>query len=392
MEGNKNNQHQEKVALLDEFFERILCISPVIATGRDGIVLRVDLSNLSPEMINALNDSGIELLKDDEYAVKMLKIYRPGTGEKEYNTQMTAYNLLNSLENVAKVPKPIILKVQHLSEADKSHLKLYLPFVQDDAELILMDYVDGNDLATIIYDFILAGSNYDKVLLENMEFQEKQLLVAKILNLETPNNSNPGNFIELVALRDNLRKIMNYLKRNGFHIDQSALDKIHNALKVLESNKIFHNDLHERNVMLDRNGNPFLIDFGRAVFDKNNQGNDDFAIIRRYSVLNQTESENRNRWFDFIKEVSYSEKHLKIVEKWKNHITNGEGRLVFYEVLSSAADDTDYIRALGYLLYIYNNSNEKTRSGIKEILDDLGHSLSMEHRKAILRDLRKNLD
>ena len=374
---------------MDNFFEQMLHTSPVVASGRDGIILQVNISNFGPEDTETMRQNGIEITAD-EYALKMLKIYRPGDGAKEYQIQKEAYEILAGHDDMAHVPKPIVMKLQQLSEHDREYLRSYAPFIDNEAELILMDFIEGTDLATYIYNFILSRNGYDEQMVANMSFEQKHSLIGGILNFEKAKNADSGDFRELYALRENMRKLMIYLKKKDFHIDQNFLDKIKNAVELLEAKGIFHNDLHDRNVMIGKDGNPYIIDFGRSVRDKSDQESDDIAIVRRYEELNKTEKiDGAKEWLDIENKILKSERWLKILEKMESYLLNGEKNKVVNCVISESADDNKFLNYLGVLIILFKKTDQK--NDVLDIIEQLGLVLKREFLKAKLSDLKKYL-
>ena len=75
------------------------------------------------------------------------------------------------------------------------------------------------------------------------------------------------------------------MKDNDITIDKRIIDKVINTVNLLNENDIYHNDLHERNIMikLDKDGNPldvFIIDFGKA--SENERTSTDNNVIKGY--------------------------------------------------------------------------------------------------------------
>jgi|SRR3989344_1621314 len=46
---------------IESFFEEILHTSPVVASGRDGIILKVDMSNFNSSLIEKINNKEIKI-------------------------------------------------------------------------------------------------------------------------------------------------------------------------------------------------------------------------------------------------------------------------------------------------------------------------------------------
>jgi len=379
---------------IESFFEEILHTSPVVASGRDGIILKVDMSNFNSSLIEKINNKEIKISIGEGYALKILKIYREGDGEREYNIQKAAYEALENIDDIAKIPKPILVKKQHLSDADKEYLKKYNYFFSDDAEIILMDYIEGKDLAVIIYDFVLSNNGYDINVLENMDFEQKQETISNLLNFEIAKNANPGDFRDAISKRDNLRKLMNYLKKSNFYIKQDILDQIKEALNILESKGIFHNDLHERNIMISDDGKPYIIDFGRSANNKNDPASDDFAVIRRFSALNKekTNEYDLKYWEDLEEKISKSKKWTPILKEWGKNITKKGKNIIYSTILSESVNENLFEQSLGALLYLFNTVNKENKDKILEIITQLSLSLKTEYTKRKIKNLKNYIE
>lgn len=373
---NINNEKESIESFLDEAIHQ----SPIIGSGRDGIVLKVNTKNLSKqssEAIKSINqEDGGEV---NDFAIKILKIYRPGTGSIEFDFQKKAYEILKKEAGCAKVPKPILLHTKHLSESDILFLKNQNHALEEDAEIILMDFVNGKDLATHIYDFILSVNGYDDESILNMSFLQKQSFISAILNFEQPQN-NLDDFKNIISERDNLRKMINYLRKRKFVINQEVLTKIERAIEVLESNFIFHNDLHERNVMIDENGEVFIIDFGRSVNNKADQEKDDQDIVRRYRDIDSQDDKLIEN--DFIKDIiNIQEKNKDIREnskKWQVYIEQNNYIPIIRSIVSNSAVESYLKKDVSKIVYIYNNSNQETKTKIIFILNELKTTIQKE--------------
>lgn len=373
---NINNKKESIESFLDEAIHQ----SPIIGSGRDGIVLKVNTKNLSKQSSEAIKSINQEDEGEvNDFAIKILKIYRPGTGSIEFDFQKKAYEILKKETGCAKVPKPILLHTKHLSESDILFLKNQNHALEEDAEIILMDFVNGKDLATHIYDFILSVNGYDDESILNMSFLQKQSFISAILNFEQPQN-NLDDFKNIISERDNLRKMINYLRKRKFVINQEVLTKIERAIEVLESNFIFHNDLHERNVMIDANGEVFIIDFGRSVNNKADQEKDDQDIVRRYRDIDSQDDELIEN--DFIKDIiNIQEKNKDIREnskKWQVYIEQNNYIPIIRSIVSNSAVESYLKKDISKIVYIYNNSNQETKTKIIFILNELKTTIQKE--------------
>ena len=392
MEGTNSfekTERKESSENPDEFFEEVLRTSPIIASGRDGIILKIDLAKFDPSTVQMMQNNGIQISAEDGYALKVLKIYRPGEGKREYDAQMEAYELLKDVSNTAKIPKPIVVRAQHLSETDKQYLNKYNIFLGNDAEVILMDFIEGKDLANYVYDFVLSKYGYDNYAVQNMSFEQKHETISGLLNFRIPKNSMAGDFRDVINRRDNVKKLMNYLKKSDFHLDQGILDQIKEALKTLGENKIFHNDLHERNLMIGSDGIPYIIDFGRTVRDKSKHHYDDFAVVRRFEDLNKEKeigSNNSEYWHDLADRISKSKKWKVTLKKWEESIRNENIDAVFNNILSESAEESRLEQSLAALAHLLEILGSEYKPKIIEVANNLQNSVVAEYAKRKVGD------
>lgn len=357
----------------ESVFETIIHRSPVVGSGKDGIILKVDTTTLDESVIEQLRSEGIDLEQGD-FAIKVIKIYRPGTAQKEYDLHTKAYNILSKIEDTANIPKPILIKKCHINSVDSHFLNKYGAVLEDEAEIIVMDFIDGKDIATIIYDYILEKNRYDDSMINNLDFDSKQEIVNNILQFTTPSNRVQGDFRDIISMRDNVRKLLDYLRSKNFSFDSAVLDQLKKSIEVLESNGIFHNDLHERNIMIDSNGKPYIIDFGKTVTDRSDMASDDFAIIKRLESLKQ-----RGDSMDDIENFKRSaERTLKspkmgeMMATFKTQLEAGQYDRIINNIASSAADQSRFLQLLTVIANIYLSSDRtELKNSILSMLDKI---------------------
>jgi serine/threonine protein kinase len=237
-----------------------------------------------------------------------------------------------------------------------------------------MDYIDGVDLAVYIYDFLLTKlRNFEQDTLENMSFIDKQNHIAEILNLEFPNNDE--SFKVAIANRDNLKKLVSKLQKINFHIDEEFINKISASIKALEENGIFHNDLHERNIIMGKDGKPYLIDFGRSVQDKDKQTSDDEALVRRLNEINTKKETKENldeirKWEKFGDREPLKDEATKFQEFLD---TNKSEKIKNYlKAYTTQEKEFDHILALLNFLINKNAKQRKKRlDTVVAIIDSL---------------------
>ena len=199
-------------------------------------------------------------------------------------------------------------------------------------EVFIMDFVEGKDLATLMYEFVLKKKGYEAEDIEKMEFDEKHLLVTKFLEYAVAggkdHNEGRRALEEAAVAKENSDKLYKFLKQKGFILDKNFLNKIEKSLLILAKNNIRHNDMHERNIMKDTDGEPVIIDFGRSKHNDNDEISDDFAAIKRWKYLTTTPEEDvKHEREEEITKMQEKETFIKTNKKWIEKTENIKKRL-----------------------------------------------------------------
>src|SRR3989344_3959604 len=136
---------------------------------------------------------------------------------------------------------------------------------------------------------------------ERIEEEEMSRRVGLVLDFEAPPVSVSGDDVakNIITNARNGTKLSKYLRDQEIILDKKIFSKVEQATRVLHANSFFHNDLHERNVMLDlaEDGQVqevYLIDFATA----DSRANDDLVgsdldIVKKYSSLTQSRAEQQ---------------------------------------------------------------------------------------------------
>lgn len=300
---------------VDALLEEMLRESEEVGHGQDGVILKIDLSVISAEHRNILAQNGIlSPVEVNEVAVKVLKIYHPGKGDQEYRTQKKAREALAGASNAARVPDTTVARDQHLDKDTRDRLKSYGAQLEDKAEIIVMDYIDGKNLGALLYEFVLQKIGYTPDQLASLSYSQKEQLVAQELKFEVPNLAVAENAQEVRAalgLTDdrNDEKLFRYLKRQGMRLDPAIFEKVDNAIRILHQNGIHHNDLHKGNVMIDSKGEVYIIDFGRSHEEKRDGDIPDTKLSEKWRKLSVSDEEEQEQIY------AHELAQLKDVEK-----------------------------------------------------------------------------
>jgi tRNA A-37 threonylcarbamoyl transferase component Bud32 len=352
----RENQAQETEAnkeYLESFMLTALLGSRTINSGNNGLIKKIKTADLPPELRAYLEKIAPDNMENkDNFVFKMIKIYSQGKGKNEFIAQKEAYDLLRRQANsqpaiYAKIPKPYLYHEITLNEELKNILEVDgLIFFENKVEVILMDFVDGDDLATTLFKEVLKRHDKSRHIrpeeIDCMNIENLQAEVWRVLDLKLPGGKSSDKQIRAFEQRkvfnENGDKIINFLKKSGFRLDESALVKVENTINLLHQNGMFHRDLHERNIILNER-DVFVIDFGAAkkISSKNEDPYEDelggkklvsdTMLTKRYKDLSGGNDKNREGSIELIAELASLRKRLKINEIFKNYKNLNEDNL-----------------------------------------------------------------
>lgn len=276
-EGRSRERLEELEAAIAARYEDFLIEHDPVNAGNDGLIYRMTIDEMAEDLKLALSDEGVEV--EGSSAVKLLKVYNHGKARQEYEMQLKAYELTEKKaadgERVARVPRPIECRSFSIQESTRKMLNGRGAALSGrQVEIVTMDFVPGRDISEICNSWILdhAPSEYASMV-ETID-PENHLDVMKAVSIilkfnHMPPRGTPEENIELADRRD---KTIRFLKRTGFVLADSVVEKIANTRRLLEGKGVYHNDDHERNFMVvgdptGKTGEPevYQIDFGRAA-------------------------------------------------------------------------------------------------------------------------------
>ncbi len=335
----------EKEFIDESRYENFILKAKKVNEGNRGTINLVETKDLPEELLmNADLEDSLEIGKNPEFAMKMLKIYSSGEGRREFEMQQKAYDIIarrsreEKGKDFAKIPKPIFFKeVKITNPALIEKLKSEGVIIyQNKAEIIIMDYVHGEDFATRIYKEVVKRHSKTTDMLDSSrnlhEHHLKELIarVGEALDFEAPGKKSRDmglrNYEEEAVNKSNMKKILKYLESSDFVLDENIIKKLKNSMEALHEQGFYHGDAHERNIMLD-NGDVYLVDFGSSYLKGENieliHGGhrlvSDDTVIRRYETLTLKQ---RTEEKDII------ELKLKI-KKLKSKLGNNAGWMEF---------------------------------------------------------------
>jgi tRNA A-37 threonylcarbamoyl transferase component Bud32 len=327
----------EKKELEGGIFEHLIEGSRVIGTGKDGVVFRLSPEEMDPPEVETLTHSGV--LSEDEieaHAIKVLKVYQLGKAQEEYVLHVRASEILQEAggytAELCCVPKISLAIHQHLTERAQKLLNSHDAKLGREAELLLMEYVDGKDLGTVMYEHVLKHDGLSDVDYVDMSYDEKEAEVGRIVGFEIPNlegkTPEEEQSARSITFARNEQKLIKYLRHSGFVLSPEVLTRIENTINVLHKKGFYHNDLHKRNVMIGVDGHVFLIDFGRSGARPEEGGLDDVAGIRMWKPLTMTENaeteqkrlQDKKQWEGVYGQMMRSEKYKEEINKLRDEV------------------------------------------------------------------------
>ncbi len=404
---NSSVENLEKEKILDFLLKFSILKSQTINQGTNGIIKRIDAENFPQALLEYFKERGI-INSDNrnDLVFKIIKIYSGGRGRKEYERQSKAYEIVQNkiLENdgkeYASIPKPYYYKELEIDSELKQMAKNDgMKPNQKKLEVLLMDFIDGNDLATMLYREVLKR-HPDTVHLKEEEINQMSITelekeVSSCLRFNVPGgkNSNPGEnaFEAEIVFNENTKRMIDFLKRKGVKLNREIFEKLKNTIDLLHSNGFFHRDLHERNVMLS-DDNIFIIDFGESISNvlpefkegvynetmSDKKWIDDKNILNKYKSLADKNDPRFSKEFqEFLEEMDFVVKDEVFISKIKSY-----GKVAPDEVDKISSDiASEFDPFLGDLFY-----NVKFLA-IKNFLDKL---TSSEKKEALERITEKN--
>ncbi len=141
----------------ERLLEAVLLNGTKIDEGSQGVVFEINLIDCPDEFKKYIFGKSADI-PQEKLAAKILKIYFQGQGKHEAEMQQRAFEIIDKEQNedLAKIPEMLFykeLKIKTRTLQDK--LKNSGVKFSNQIEIIFMDYIEGEDLATYIYKKIL---------------------------------------------------------------------------------------------------------------------------------------------------------------------------------------------------------------------------------------------
>lgn len=261
----------EEEALSD--FEALLIEASKINEGKEGIITMLSFKDMPQPIREVLLGEHKESF--GEFAMKIIKIYQAGKGKAEFEAQQAAYQALVGHADAAQVPRPYLYRDVPVKSAEaRRMLSSRYGYDEDtmNVEILVMDLIDGDDLGTLM---LKEAIRRDKHKLVNLKDRVDGMGVNDLMDRvgAALGYSQPGGKGKTLAEKANERyqvfeenagMLYKDLQKKGFKLPPDVRKKLKKALDILHEKGIYHRDLHERNVMIGKDGQVYIIDFGKA--------------------------------------------------------------------------------------------------------------------------------
>src|SRR6056297_1925364 len=401
---NKQNEvsfSQERRELLDAGLEKFLLTkTEKINEGNNGVVFKFNQKTIleHEELFEFFRFDPEK--KEESAVVKILKLYFQGQGLKEFKMQQKAYELVQSSEEkeLAEVPEPINYYDLKISSQElKNFLKNRGVRETDNIELLIMDFVPGEDLSTRLFKEVIKRHPKLAHLKNQVEEMKKYCEVALDYRYPGEKSRDEGEreFEREKLFAENMGKMVEFLKSRGFVLDKRILDRYKKTIDLFHENGLLFRDGHHRNLMVNGEGDDLevqVIDFGSSTeFEGEYESSRDFytdpmegrayiqdEMIYR-SLLPLTEKKKtvgQESQEKFFKQINTIGKRLKQREKnWQALLTRSRERVDNPENLFIQLYQSDP--------YLKNLSMDNRVDGIICLFQDMVNQGILEKEKLI---------
>jgi tRNA A-37 threonylcarbamoyl transferase component Bud32 len=393
---NRENPGKENLAereeLAKKFVEQIIEESQFTDAGAEGLVYRLDEQAISKDFEEFLKAQGVEA--EGDIASKILKVYTRGQGATEFAALQKMWNLIKSLTDsagFAKVPKPIFLQEIPVTESLKKALSQKRnEIIGSKVEVILMDFIEGDDFSMTLYKKALEIIQKDDFSPESTEGMDFQSLTRYVQDEYSRRNQAAPERIE-GPLGDDASWLQRLLKENGYLPDPSIIQQIKKTVELMQKKGISHGDLHPRNIKID-NGQVYLLDFGKADGSWENMSDEDkkerigdtvlLEWLKSFSQNSQKEFKNKAaNYLRDLKKISQKPKISQKFESLRDKLSANprEQLWLIFDRLNMTDDDIDEFCSIIYRL---TQESPETVSGVTEFLKE---SISKGKGPAVVR-------
>lgn len=299
---------------LNEAMEQLLLSCERAGEGGKAVVLKLSVDDVRAELRPALEALQISSEESDR-AIKLFKLSLPGKTSHEYAMQQRAYDAVQNIPEAERHKFALVpsLSSQYDVSLDKEvkreiGRRFGVSIVGDKTQLIAMEYVDGEDIATIFYKWILERENLfspeetDAMNFTRLYEEVSTTIGFEILSSELIDDPRALELAEWKNSADNTAKLYEYLHKHNFPMPSYLVSQVENTMKLFHQSHITHGDAFERNLMVTggmrtlrskknlEGEQAYVIDFGEAK-DHEVEGVDEFAVVRRLKKITRSKEE-----------------------------------------------------------------------------------------------------
>ena len=377
--------------------------------GTKGVIIKILREELPKEIQEEMETWDAEGDEDEStsLAIKALKIFNHEDARREYEAQLEARNIVQGAQGnkpLAKVPRVGSFHEIVVSKRTQDFLNKNGAFIADGkVGLIVMDFIEGMDLATLLYREALKRNKaedreYSDEYVDSLPFDQLHWEVSTMLNFSKPGGKsrNEGEriFEEEIVKADNAKVLFRWLETHNFVLPPELLEQIKNTVELFHKNGLYDNDLHERNVIV-QNGDlehpqAYIIDFGSATRGKKASNDEtskpiaDEAIVARLAPLTKSPEEKTRERIDETEKgwealVASTKEHPKAKKQYeiiKTGIESNDENMLEHQFAVSSSNDDEFRLFLGNLLRIYREE-ESSRERIEAFLAAKGKTKKM---------------
>ncbi|MFA5020469.1 MAG: hypothetical protein WC517_00160 [Patescibacteria group bacterium] len=285
--NSDKNETAEEQTRVEELLEKLFDSESInkVNEGHHGAIFELDFSGLSEsEKQEFCRHFQIPISDAGEVAVKMLKLYQPREAEKEFLAQEKAVQAVNGREELrANVGIPECYFGGEISISGrplKDKLEAAgINVATDHFGVIMMDFVKGEDLGIYCYkQFIkahfdrfkelagiekeVAAEEYD-LYLNGESIDNLILFCHRLLGVRAKYHYLDDSFEARQERSDIANKLLAGIENKGL-FDRSKIKDLRAAISAMHEQGVFHRDLHWRNIVQDKDGKLFIVDFGSA--------------------------------------------------------------------------------------------------------------------------------
>ncbi|MDR3582193.1 MAG: lipopolysaccharide kinase InaA family protein [Candidatus Pacebacteria bacterium] len=319
----ENEEEKESVESAEDFSEEVVkslleAHHEVANAGTKGIILKLLRNELPAHVREAMAAADGEDNPEGTLAIKALKIYAFGDAQREYERLKEAREISSATDTktapLAKVPRTSGFFEINAGPGLRDALNNSGAFIGPDGKvgLIIMDFIEGEDLATLLYKEVLKrapdeGDPYPPDMIDRLPFDELRWAVSQKLGFAQAGgksrDENVRAFEDERVKNENEKKLFHALEKSGFVLPEGILSQISNTVARFHKNGFYHNDLHERNVILKdgdlQHPQTYIIDYGSATRnetlsdDPSRKPADDNGLVKRLRPLVKTAAVKR---------------------------------------------------------------------------------------------------